>query len=38
MMKLLDLPPGVARASLKDLRAYLAEEENQIKRDAIAVR
>jgi hypothetical protein len=33
--KPLDLPPAVARAFVKDMRAYFAEP-NQIKRDAIA--
>jgi hypothetical protein len=35
--KPLDLPPAVARAFVKDVRAYLAEEDGH-KRDAIAVR
>ena len=35
--KPLDLPPSVARAFVRDMKAYFAEE-NQIKRDAIAVR
>jgi hypothetical protein len=35
--KPLDLPPDVARAFTEDMRAYFAEE-NQIKRDGIAVR
>lgn len=37
MKKPLDLPAAVARRFVKDMRAYFAEE-NQIKRDAIAVR
>jgi hypothetical protein len=32
-----ELPPDVARAFVEDMRAYFAEE-NQIKRDGIAVR
>jgi hypothetical protein len=35
--KQLDLPPAVARAFFKDMRAYFAEE-NLIKRDTIAAR
>jgi hypothetical protein len=35
--KQLDLPPAVARAFVKDMRAYF-KEENLIKRDAIAAR
>ncbi len=35
--KPLDLPPAIARAFVKDMRAYFAEED-QTKRDAIAVR
>ena len=35
--KPLDLPPDVARSFVQDMRAYFAEE-NQIKRDGIAVR
>ena len=32
-----ELPPGVARAFVEDMRAYF-DEENPIKRDGIAVR
>jgi hypothetical protein len=32
-----ELPPTVARAFVEDMRAYFAEE-NEIKRDGIAVR
>jgi hypothetical protein len=35
--KPLDLPPTVARAFVKDMRAY-SKEEDPIKRDAIAAR
>jgi hypothetical protein len=35
--KQLDLPPAVARAFVKDMQAYLADEDGN-KRDAIAVR
>jgi hypothetical protein len=36
-LKPLDLPPAVARAFVKNMRAYFAEK-NPIKRDAIAAR
>ncbi|MGA2057424.1 MAG: hypothetical protein ABSG88_19200 [Bradyrhizobium sp.] len=35
--KPLDLPPGIARPFIKDMRVYFAEK-NPIKRDAIAAR
>ena len=35
--KPLDLPPAVARAFVKDMEAYFAEE-NRLKRDEIALR
>jgi hypothetical protein len=35
--KPIELPPAVARAFVKDMRAFLAEE-NAIKRDEIAAR
>jgi hypothetical protein len=37
MRKPLDLPPAVARAFVKDMRAYFAEDDGH-RRDAIAVR
>jgi len=37
MKQPLDLPLAVARAFVKDMRAYFAEED-AVKRDAIAVR
>jgi len=37
MKKPLELPPAVARAFVKDMRAFFAET-NPIKRDEIAVR